>query len=298
MAEQAALSGGAEQELEALSVDDFLNLLELLKIKLPQGVVTPEAVAQSTHSNVIADATLIKQDLENCTLRIAPIPRLACGKIQQVLMLKQNNEFKEITKTIFFRDSEGETLKKRWEKNTQVGCRFRMKNTYQETLTRVRGSGSSFWNNPENQLIAMECFQFYLRQLGLTPNDVECKTNGKLEFGFLSGKPNFLVKMKRSPEDTSPSEKVISKCNSSISQRAGNIFIRPEEGHQAEFHSSHHSYILAQGCLAVIVCKVEQTFYWGNVSEDTDNIEQLNNCKNEALSRFLAVLSLIFEKNN
>lgn len=162
----------------------------------------------------------------------------------------------------------------------------------------------------------MKCFQFYLRQLGLTPNDVEYKTNGKLEFGFLSGKPNFLVKMKRSPEDTSPSEKVIIKCNSSVSETAGNIFIRPKEGHQAEFHSNHQSYLLAQGCLfiqkekekleenqlplrAVMVCKVEQTFHWGNVSEDTENIEQLNNfCKNEALPRFLAVLSLIFEKNN
>lgn len=93
MAEQAAHAGGNEQEVETLGVDEYLKLLKLLKIKLPIGVLTPEVITQSTHPNIIVDAMGIKQDLENGTLRIAQIPRLACGSIKQALQLKEKDKF-------------------------------------------------------------------------------------------------------------------------------------------------------------------------------------------------------------
>ncbi|MCJ8728061.1 hypothetical protein PDJAM_G00000150 [Pangasius djambal] len=77
MAEQTAHTGGTEQEVETLSVDDYQKLLKIMKIKLPKGVLTPEVITKSTHPNVIKDAKRIKRALENCTLRIAMIPRLA-----------------------------------------------------------------------------------------------------------------------------------------------------------------------------------------------------------------------------
>ncbi|KAK3571077.1 hypothetical protein QTP86_001544 [Hemibagrus guttatus] len=307
-------SSGGEQELEALSVDDFKKLLKLLRVRLPKEVLTPEAVARSTHPNVIADATRIKQDLENCRLKIAPIPRLACGNIKQVLEQRENKEFLEITKTILFRDSKGDTLRKQWERNARDGGGFRIKDTYKETDSLHRKHrNASRWNYSENQKVARSCFQFYLQQMGLAPGNVNLKKPGKLEFGFLSGKPNFLVEMKGSPEDASPSEKLIVKCNSTINTTE-NIFTRPKKGSQVEFKPSHQYYLHTQGFLfiqrererleenplpvrAVMVMKAGGYFYWGEVSEDTEKIRQLNDCcKDEALPRFLAVLSLIFEK--
>lgn len=301
MAEETAPSSGHEQELDTLSVDDFSYVLQRLKVKLPKEVLTPEAVTQSTHPNIIADATLIKQDLENRRLRIAPIPHLACGKIKQALKLKANEDFLEITKKIFFRDSEGDTLRTRWEKNTQDGCRFRIKDTYQETGRLMNpGSSARVWNNYENQREAMSCFTFYLQQMGLTPENVNFKKNGKLEFGFLSGKPNFIVEMKRSPEDASASEKVIIKCNSTRDSTAEDIFTRPKEGSQAEFKLFHQYYLHTLGFLfiqkekekleenplpvrAVMVMNAGGNIYWGKVNENTEKIEELNTCcKDEA----------------
>ncbi|MCI4373912.1 hypothetical protein PGIGA_G00000190 [Pangasianodon gigas] len=324
MAEQTAHTGGTEQEVETLSVDDYQKLLNIMTIKLPKGVLTPEVITKSTHPNVIKDAISIKQELENCTLRIAMIPRLACGKIQQALQLKEKGNAEEITKMIFFRkfeDSKKETLMKHWEKKAQAGCGFQMKDTYKETSgleydTDVRNV--SYGTYDENQKNAMDCFEFYQGQMGLTPDDVNYKTNGKQEFEFLSGKLNFLVDIKRSSEDISLAEKIIIKCNTATRDMAEEIFTLAKKGFQAEFNTSHQYYLQAQSYLyilkekermeanpvpvrAVIVMKIKpsEDFYWSEVSEDTEKIKQLNNfCKNEALPRFLAVLNLVFEKEN
>lgn len=219
---------------------------------------------------------------------------------------------------IFFRnvaDSEKETLKERWENHAPADCGFRMRDTHQEVTVALEGVGKNlrYRNHNEVQIDAMDCFNFYLEQKNLTEDDINSKRNGKLEFGFLSGKPNFLVEVKSSPE-----EKIIIKCNSVTGHMAEDIFTPPKDGLQAELKTSHRYYLQAQAFLyilkekekmaeqpvpvrAVMVMKVRPSgnFYWGEVSDDTEKMEQLNNlCKNEALPRFLAVLNLTFEKDN
>lgn len=322
MAEHITHTDESEEELETFNVDDYEKLLEILKIKLPKGVLTPAAIARSTHTKVIADAELIKQALKRCELRVAPIPRLACGKIEQALQLQEENEIQAITEMIFFRDaedSENETLKQRWENSRQPRSGFRIRKSYQESSPGEGGGASGFWylNYDENQRNIMESFQFYLAQKGLTEEDVNCKKNGKLDFGFFSGKLDFLVEIKRSPDDSRPTEKIIIKCKSTERSMAARIFTQPQEGSQAEFNPSHQLYLQTQAYLfmlkekeremieanrvpvsAVMVIKVKpDSFYWGEVSDDIRRLEQLNNfCKTEALPRFLAVLHLIFEK--
>lgn len=103
-AEQAAHASADEQEVETLSVEKYLKLLKLLKIKLPKGVLTAEAVAQSTRPSTIHDATRIKQDLGTCVLQITMIPRLACKRIKEALQLKDQEKLQDITQMIFFRE--------------------------------------------------------------------------------------------------------------------------------------------------------------------------------------------------
>lgn len=317
MAEQATHTGGTEQEGETLSAEDYLNLLKILKINLPKGVLKEEVVTKSTHPTVIEDARHIKQDLEKCTIQFAQTPRLACGDIEQALKLRENNKYDEITNMMFFRnfkDSNKKTPTKEWKKKLTAGCGFQLKKTYQETSSHPRESTGLKWygNHRENKINAEDCLSFYLEQKGLTPADINTKRNTKLEFGFLSGKPNFLVDIK-----ISPTEKLIIKCNSA-SGNIDDICTTPNEGSQAQFKTSHQFYLQAQAYLfilnekekmednpvpvrAVIVLKVKPTekIYWSEVNEDTENIKQLNDfCINEALPRFLAVLNLIFEKEN
>lgn len=325
MAGQAAHAGANEQEVETLSVDEYLKLLALLKIKLPKEVLTPEVIARSTRPNVTQDATRIKEHLEKCRLQIAPIPRLACGKIEAAPQLKEKENFQDLTEMIFFRtyNSKKDTLRKRWEKRTQADCGFRMKDTFQETGTRLddlESDGSNKWskNYTAIQRNAVDCFEFYLKEKRVNEDDVNSKKNGQLEFGFLSGKPNFLVDVKGAPEDISRTEKIIIKCNSLTRDREEDVLTPLQDGFQAEFNTSFQYYRQAQAFLfilkekekmeenpvpvrAVMVVKVRrsETFYWGEVREDTQKIEQLNDsCKNKALPRFLAVLNLIFENVN
>ncbi|XP_046703797.1 uncharacterized protein LOC124384862 [Silurus meridionalis] len=326
MAEQATHKSENVQGTETLSVEEYQKLLRLLKVQLPKGLLTPEVITQSTHPNIIKDAIGLKQYLKNCTLQIAQIPRLACWKIKQALQLKEKDQFQDITKIIFFRnirDATKETLVKRWENNTQADCGFRIKESYLQTIGQFDQkdtdvSHSRYGNYAENQMNAMDCFEFYLEQKGLTLDDEKYKKNTKLEFEFLSGKVNFLMDIKSTPEDISPTEKVLIKCNSTTHYRAKEICSLPKEGFQAEFNTSHQFYLQAQAFAfilkekaklennpvlvkSVIVLKVKPSnkFYWGEVSDDTEKIKQLNNiCKSEALPRFLAVLNLIFEKTN
>ncbi|XP_060776899.1 uncharacterized protein LOC132886355 [Neoarius graeffei] len=315
MAERAAHAGGNEQEVETLSADEYLKLLKLLKIQLPKGVLTLDAIAQSTCPNIIEDAMGIKQDLRKGTLCLAQTPRLACGNIQQTLQLKEKDKFQDITKMIFFRTQKG-SLTEQWKKKWKPGSGFQIRATYRETSSAAVGNPSHKPFYGEHSIIqtnAKQCYDFYLKQTELKECDVKTKKNGKLEFGFLTGKPSFLVAVKRSEDVT---EKIIMKCNSSSKDMAEEIFTLPKEGGQPEFNTSHQYYLHTQGCLfilkekekmeenpvpvrAVMVMKTGGNFYCGEVSEDREKIEQLNNlCKNEALPRFLAVLNLIFEKEN
>lgn len=121
---------------QSFVVEDYLQLLKLLKIKLPQGVLTLEVIKHSTDPKVTRDAQDIVQDLEKFQLKFITNPRLGCREVKHALNLKTNGDAQEITRVIFFentKDSET-TLRTTWETNvSNTGHGFRMRDKYRTT---------------------------------------------------------------------------------------------------------------------------------------------------------------------
>ncbi|KAI4896883.1 hypothetical protein NFI96_009260 [Prochilodus magdalenae] len=132
-ANKSLLRTGSKQSLE---IKDYLTLLKLLKINLPEGVLNPEVIIQSEDTNVIQDAQGIIKDLEDFKLKFIATPRLGCREVKHALNLKKKRNAPEITRIIFFestKDSE-QTLKERWKRNaSNSGHGFRMRDRYKTT---------------------------------------------------------------------------------------------------------------------------------------------------------------------
>ncbi|XP_053497004.1 uncharacterized protein LOC128617774 isoform X2 [Ictalurus furcatus] len=320
----------ADVELEPLSVDDYQTLLELLKINLPEGALNPEVTQRSTHPDVIKDSKAIVQDLRNAKITVVGKPRLSCVKVKRAHGLKEKGKITDVVKSLFFTNcnkASAETLKKRWEKNApESGCRFRMRDTFNETpISTPEKSVSSnpsrkaWFGNPEdNKNNATDCFRFFLEKIGLDIEHAEYKTEYPVESGFISGRLDFLLDISNPAvsSEASRSEKIIIECKGTKGDMVGDVFTLPHhEGHEVELTKSHEYYYQTQAYLyilkkvlnpvpvrAVMVVKLtaegtKPKFYWGEVSNNTEHIEELNNfCQEEALPRFLAVLNLIFQK--
>ncbi|XP_072534977.1 uncharacterized protein [Salminus brasiliensis] len=121
---------------QSLGIEDYLKLLKLLKINLPNGVLNEKVIKHSTDQNVIQDAQAIIKDLESFKLKFIATPRLGCREVKHALILKRRGNIQEITKIIFFekiKDSE-ETLKANWGGNvSNTGHGFRMRDRYKTT---------------------------------------------------------------------------------------------------------------------------------------------------------------------
>lgn len=116
-----------------LDVEDYLNLLTLLHIRLPVDVLSPEVISLSKNRTSISDAKSIITELEDFKIHFCMIPRLACTKMKSALKLKKEDSVLGLTKIIFF----GKTGKKEkknkdiWKINsTNTANGFRMRDKY------------------------------------------------------------------------------------------------------------------------------------------------------------------------
>ncbi|XP_007256934.3 uncharacterized protein LOC103046305 [Astyanax mexicanus] len=121
---------------QSFSIEDYLKLLKLLKINLPNGVLNQKVIQHSADPNVIQDAQAIIKDLENFKIKFIASPRLGCREVKHALILKKRGNIQEITRIIFFENSKDseKTLKENWEKNvSNTGHGFRIRDRYKTT---------------------------------------------------------------------------------------------------------------------------------------------------------------------
>lgn len=121
-----------------LSFEDYQDLMKVLKIRLPTGVLKKETVIRSREKDVVEDLQDIMKDLENFNLQFAGIPRLACREVKKALIPKKKSDTTEldigkITKMIFFKRSKrSENALKLWESNkSKTVCGFMVRGLYQ-----------------------------------------------------------------------------------------------------------------------------------------------------------------------
>lgn len=316
---------GADSEPEPFSVDDYQTLLQCLKIHLPEGALSPGVSARATRPEIIRDSQEIVRDLKDGKVTVKWKPRLSCVEVKHASDLKASGKTSDFVRILFFKKrskASEQTLRERWESGgAEGGCRFRMKDTFQEKPvsrsekpSTATGAGNAvfrkaFGNPAENRNNESDCFRFYLEQRGLREEDVTYRREFKVESGFISGRLDFLLDV-----ETSQSEKVIIECKGTKGSMVGDVFTTAH-AHRAELNQHHDYYLQTQAYLsilqkelnptsvrAVMVLKVtaegkEPTFYWGEVRDNTEHMEKLNHfCQEEALPRFLAMLNLIFRK--
>ncbi|KAL2084109.1 hypothetical protein ACEWY4_019627 [Coilia grayii] len=117
-------------------VKDYLYLLKLLRIHLPDGVLNADIIKVSKTQTCIADAHSITTELENFRLQFSMTPRLGCREVKRALALKTNEDVLELTNIIFFEISKKEdrgTLMENWKKNSSnTGKGFRLRERYRK----------------------------------------------------------------------------------------------------------------------------------------------------------------------
>lgn len=136
---QASVAGKKPDRTDDLvpDVKDYLYLLKLLRIRLPEGVICPEVIKVSTNHTCVSSAKSIVTELENLKIQFCVTPRLGCREVKRTLTLKNRGDVLELTKVIFFETTKVEDRKmlmESWKKNsTSTGKGFRMRDRYKNT---------------------------------------------------------------------------------------------------------------------------------------------------------------------
>ncbi|XP_063055907.1 uncharacterized protein LOC134449727, partial [Engraulis encrasicolus] len=371
---------GGEDAL-GLDVKDYLYLLKLLRINLPDGVLNTEVIDMLRTQTCIADACSITTELENFSLQFTMTPRLGCREVKRALALKTKADVLELTKLVFFETSKKEdrgTLMDTWKKNSlYTGKGFRMKDRYQNTpistpamystaITRsLRSAGhkdkkakvtdgvrvnvkdvenmdykdESLLHKPggnhfgmfhQNKTDELECLKFFHELGEIGPSDqvrVRYSKGNKVDFGFLSGRLDFLAHVQRvGARKSSDVERLVIECKGTTGDMVGKLFIKSEEeGDRAQLVKTHeycyqtqaYMYILNQEARllkpqpvsnrAVMVIRhyhgdgaKQQDFYWNYIPKNDaiqgDISDLVIYCQREVLACFLAVLDLIFQR--
>ncbi|XP_060776338.1 uncharacterized protein LOC132885838 [Neoarius graeffei] len=207
-------SGAAEGETVAghLSRKDVQTLLNLLNVTLPKKVLNDDVINKSRDPMLSSYAENIMKKLKSAGLRIVRKPRLQCWKVVQAFNLKSENKIQDITEMIFFigRKTHEKTFKEKWEKIPLAArCGFRMKETFapketQSAVPEKKASGIKV----QSQKNEMNCLRYFIRENRLS--DVRYIRERHIEYGFLSGRIDFLIKAKSS--EPGPSENIILEC--------------------------------------------------------------------------------------
>lgn len=176
-----------------------------------------------------------------------------------------------------------------------------------------------YFHNPGDEL---ECLKFYheLRETG-TNMRVRYTKGNKLDFGFLSGRLDFLAEVKGEK-----SEKMVIECKGTTGDMVGKVFTKPKNGGRlAHLNETHENYYQVQAYMYILNRAAKQTqgftsdravmvvrhyhkngreprdFYWNYLRKNEaiqQKIDELRVfCEEEVLACFLAVLNLIFQKD-
>ncbi|KAM9487642.1 uncharacterized protein Hap1MRO34_004831 [Clarias gariepinus] len=239
---------------EHLSLEDLRTLLKVLKIRLPRNVLNNDVIEAYKHPGFSAFAENIVKGLKKTTIRVAQIPRLHCGKVKRAHSLSSQNNILEITIMIFFenRKPNERTLKQTWERIPARNRRgFKMKDTYQEIskgIKRARGGDLAGGDIILNQRNEKKCLKSFIKESGLS--GVRYRRERSIEFEFLSGRLDFLIKANGSEPGTS--ENIILECKGTKGYMAGKVFRRPKEGHLAKLIKTHPYYYQTQAYLYML----------------------------------------------
>ncbi|MGH0180860.1 UNVERIFIED_CONTAM: hypothetical protein FKN15_004982 [Acipenser sinensis] len=104
---------------EEWNPESFLLLMKILRIDIPDGVITRKAIQLSQTKPVHNVAEKIIGLLINFELQFEKRPRLSAREVKQGLKLMENSELLELTKLLFFKTaSDKSLLQGQWQKNT------------------------------------------------------------------------------------------------------------------------------------------------------------------------------------
>ncbi|KAM9488942.1 uncharacterized protein Hap1MRO34_005766 isoform 1-T2 [Clarias gariepinus] len=247
-------SSGKSGVAEHLSLEDLQTLLKVLKIRLPRNVLNDDVIKAYKHPGFSAFAEDIVKILKRTAIRLAPIPRLHCRKVKRAHSLTSQNKILDITLMIFFenRKPNERTLKQMWERIPARNRRgFKMKDTYQEIskgIKRARGGDLACGDIILNQRNEKKCLKSFVKESGLS--GVRYRRERSIEFEFLSGRLDFLIKANGSEPGTS--ENIILECKGTKGYMAGKVFRRPKEGHLAKLIKTHPYYYQTQAYLYML----------------------------------------------
>ncbi len=176
-----------------------------------------------------------------------------------------------------------------------------------------------YFQNPGDE---RECLKFYheLREIG-TNMRVRYTKGNKVDFGFLSGRLDFLAEVKGEK-----SEKMVIECKGTTGDMVGKVFTKPKNGgRHAHLNETHEYYYQVQAYMYILNRAAKQTqgftsdravmvirhyhkngleprdFCWNYLRKNEviqQKIDELRVfCEEEVLACFLAVLKLIFQKD-
>lgn len=245
-------AGEGEPAAKHLSLEDFRTLLKLLKIKLPENVLNDDVISKSRKRKLSRNADVIVQKVKNAELQMVLKPRLQCRTVKSAWIKNPKNNVREITEMIFFEKcvNKRKALKQRWETillNKHNGSKTKdMKHGAGEKCKNYKKTRSG---NNENQRTEMKCLQFFLREKHLLR--VHYRREHAVEFGFLSGRMDFLIKTKGSRPGTS--EYTILECKGTTKDLNHMHHKSVEgQGHVAKLNSNNRYYYQTQAYLYIL----------------------------------------------
>lgn len=152
--------------------------------------------------------------------------------------------------------------------------------------------------------------------------------NTKVDFGFLSGKLDFLAEVKDSrayvKAKGTETEKMVIECKGTTGDMVGKLFTKPKNGgRRAQLNETHEYYYQVQAYMYILNKSAKQTqtftsdravmvirhyhrngqeprdFYWNFLEKNEAVQHRIDElcafCQEEVLACFLAVLNLIFQ---
>lgn len=183
-----------------------------------------------------------------------------------------------------------------------------------------------YFQNPADEL---ECLKFFheLGEIGENKR-MSYSKNVKVDFGFLSGRLDFLAEVTDSIANGKAKgterEKFVIECKGTTGDMVGNLFTKPKNGgRHALLNETHEYYYQVQAYMYILNRSAKQTqtftsdravmvirhyhengqvprdFYWNYMEKDAEVQQQIDElcafCKEDVLACFLAVLNLIFQ---
>ncbi|XP_052000625.1 uncharacterized protein LOC127656363 [Xyrauchen texanus] len=182
----------------------------------------------------------------------------------------------------------------------------------------------------ENLADEVECLKFF-HELGETVKNkrVRYTRNSKVDFGFLSGRLDFLAEVTGSRANVkangAESDKIVIECKGTTGDMVGKLFTKPKNGGRcAQLNETHQYCYQVQAYMYILNRVGKQTqaftsdravmvirhyhknaqeprdFYWNYLRKNEAVQQKIDElcvfCQEEVLACFLALLNLIFQK--